>query len=475
MSNICNIAVSRRRGSTLLYVMVAVLVLSLIVTSGFALLNAQAYRVLECRNILARGRAAYGSERMLAQAVFDGVQSGGSFASVASKANAAAARLGDGIWTTSISNVALPAFTLGDRAASFGATDGSIMQVSGVVSKARINYVTATATLVGQPGNGATVTVTQPLSVAIVEVPATEFQFIVSDQAFQQSASTNIVVSGKALFNQGISPQSPSGLSFDGAITSYGLYFGPTNIPSPGGAVYPYAPVGNTSGFTRAISTMGNLVVSPASPVSIAMVSNQALSLAPNNSTYVSWTNPAIAPANLPTGVSLQTFAGVNRLVVDLTQYYGYQTFEIDCNAATQANGVVVLGSPSGNSINANPVCITTTGALMLVGPNARPAMTGTSYSLSLAANTTSPTASPVSDVLWAGYVCLTVPSPTISTPVTTGWGGHHFVVQGTFAFPGGILNNSAVPMLLQPSATTRLALTSGNLLPDRLFFVETR
>ena len=473
MSPTCNTAGDRERGAVLATALIGLLLISIILTAAFALASAESARNLVMKNAFARYRIVYAAKLMFQQAIFDGIQAGGNFSQVASKATTATAALQDGTWTATLTNITEPAFTLGDRAAAFGATDGSLMQVSGQVSRARTSYFTANVQLSGSPNGSTGVNLNTLITVAVVEIPATMFQFIVSDQAFAQSANTLFTISGLALFNRGVSPQTPAALQFNGAATSYGMYFGSSNIPSPTNGAYAYAPVGNTFGFTRAIGGAANLIVSPGSPVSPPMISNQALSLAPTNYYHLSWTDPTTAPTGLPPGITFRNILGSNRIVIDLGAYYGYQNVHVDCGPPTQANGIVILGSPAGGTFNATPLCITTTGALLLLGNNARPVITGTSYSLALGASTSSPASPATGPVTWTGYVCLSFANPTITAPCS--WGSHSFTIAGTFAFPGGTLNNSQVPMTVQPSASTALALASGNVIPDRLFFCEIR
>lgn len=468
----------KNRGSVLLFVLSGVVLMATLLA---VLMNAAASE--SGRNITRSAAIARVSQfrslgQVFAGALWEGLQANGALPDNSTAAAAMAppaANLGDGVWSASITDVVIPAVNIGDRAATYGAGDGETMQVSSTVSRVRLTHATATGTISGRPNGTTDVTSSRTITATVAEIPATEFQFVVSDEPFVQTSSTNVLVRGRSLFNRGMVVRSPSNfrVSTSGAISPYSAFYGANNIvTSP---IYATAPIGGFYGFTRAIGGMSNLFVAPTDSAS-GMIEQQGLRRAPVNYLRVVWNDAASDPAGISgiPGLSRQTILGASRLVLDLSAYYGYQNIDVDCGVATRTNGLVILGSPAGNDLNATPLSVTTNGALYLVGTNHRAVIAGTNHSLLIGANTAAPTTAPTADVTWTGYVCLAVGNPTISS--TCGdWGAHSFEVQGTFAYPGGTLDNGSVPLVLTESPSTATALSSGDVRADRLFFLETR
>jgi len=459
------------RGSVLAFVAVALAAIALVTGATLWSLSAEAGRNSVARAIGARQVNLLAARNIVLQYAQDQLEG-----LSPSSPTAAVARISNGGWSVSLTNGSGNLALVGDRAASFGPNDGATMQPSFYAARSRTTYVRYTVTQAGNPTGGAALSISQTVSAAVVEVPATEFQFVVSDSAFQQSASTDIIISGRALFNYGVSTVSPAGLRFDGAATSFGLYFGTSNIPADGDATLRPVSLGSVSGFTRGIGAMSNLLASPSASVA-TRIDQQALSRPASSSIQISWPTAAASPTGLVPGISYQNVAGLaagNYVVIDLATYVGFQNLWVDCvDATAKAQGVVVLGAASGLIANAQPLNIATNGKLTLLGPNYRPVITATSYGLQLGASRSSPTTSPAADVPWSGYVCLAVANPTVSSPCA--WNGYRFNIRGTFAFPGGAINNSAVPISVTASSATALAVCSGTVIPDRLLFVEPR
>ncbi len=456
----------RNRGSVLIHVIVALVVISGIT---FALLT----RAVSSQDLVIARRAQ--NEAMLVEdaarsavraAVTDAIKSG-DFNSIGARVSAVLQVLDRAEWSTVTFNgdLAIPNVLAKSQIPS-GGSFGTPFDGSAFIGP-RVEHSMEARMSLGTTLNGSnTISRDTTISVTVLEIPSVEFQLIATEAEFvAEAGSTSVAIDGKAFLNGGLKRSLPDGIT----VTPDGVVFLP--VRSADSLTDLNIPAGMIPRASWGLADTNHLAAEPAD---VPEPSKSAVFAVQNYPTYlaslpsgrsITWSDPAIPPATLPLGVSFQSFNGVMRIVINLSTYVAEDGLNIVCSEATKDIGVVIAGS---NSASTAPAMIVTNGRLILYGNNERPVLLASSYSVGhtvVSASFTGAAGEAAADTTWRAYLVLPVENLPIST--IENWSGKTYTLFGTLLVKGGTIKG--IPSLsIKSDSSLKATMESVSMNADR-------
>jgi len=297
------------------------------------------------------------------------------------------------------------------------------------------------------------------VDIPLYETPTLAFEFVTTDQPFDLSASSTIIVNGVALMAKGATGTNSAGSSFTGGVL----------VPGNSGSVLARIPTSTGERISWGVDTSDLLSAGTTTTAGRA----QSYAQAPAVVTIDYPAAGSVAPGG---SFSTLDFEGQSYLAVDLGTYTGPTHVFINASASGAAVGVIVFGAPAGGSLP--PVVLSGTCRFTLVGSNKRPMAVVSNHPVltvySDAIDGLPDAASAAIDTSWHGYIHLPVLNPTLRTP--QGWTGATFTLLGSLAFKGGSLHlDPGAPsapltaILIERSSALKSAMLPDSIHKDRI------
>lgn len=298
--------------------------------------------------------------------------------------------------------------------------------------------------------------------VNILEMPTADFQLVTYATPFSGSPTSNLLISGKALFAEGLNPS--------GALNSFAVSDFSISMGQSAGVFASHNPAQVAKG--GAITWGGATGADLFAESGTGIVARQSFLLEdPSNLEVIYWTFPAVEPIDLPEGITFEVFDGASRLILDLGLIAESSRFQIRCSAATESSGVVIRGSANSSL---STISIVTNGRVSLSGSNVRPALIASNFQgnhrIYSEDYIEGSSGIPSADTSFLGY--LFFEQDDLRFDLRENWSGSSFTIVGSLVFRGGSVRGPTNFEIRRDSDFINL-MANGMIKSDRFAYIS--